>query len=89
VRGAVVEALFDPKAPAGILMELSVSDEANRCGIPVQVVQCLGGDIVLGVARSPVDAIRASHRTASLRRFEPCPDMPKKILRTVLSRRVL
>jgi F0F1-type ATP synthase beta subunit len=56
-RGEVVEALFDPNAPPDILMELTLSDEANRRGIPVQVVQRPGGGIVRGVARSPVDAV--------------------------------
>ncbi len=57
VRGAVVEALFDPNAPPDILMELTLSDEANRRGIPVQVVQRPGGGIVRGVAMSPVDTV--------------------------------
>ena len=37
-RGSVVDALFDPSAMPDIL-ELEVSDEANRRGINVQVVQ--------------------------------------------------
>jgi hypothetical protein len=70
--------LLDPNTPPDILIELTVRDEANRCGIPVQAVQRPGGGIVLGVARSPVDAIPRRHRIGSRCRFEPRPDMPRK-----------
>ena len=53
-RGSVVDALFDPSAMPDILAELEVSDEANRCGINVQVVQRRGADIVRGIATSPI-----------------------------------
>ena len=53
-RGSVVDALFDPSAMPDILAELEVSDEANRCGINVQVVQRRGAGIVRGIATSPI-----------------------------------
>ena len=52
-RGSVVDALFDPSAMPDIL-ELEVSDEANRRGINVQVVQRRGAGIVRGIATSPI-----------------------------------
>jgi RNA polymerase sigma factor (sigma-70 family) len=56
-RGSVVEALFDPNAPPGILTELAVSDEANRRAVAVQVIQPPSGGIVRGIALSPADAL--------------------------------
>ena len=53
-RGSVVDALFDPSAMPDILAELEVSDEANRCGINVQVVQRRGAGIVRSIATSPI-----------------------------------
>ena len=56
-RGSVVDALFDPAAMPDLLAELEVSDEANRRGVNVQVVQRRGAGIVRGVATSPIDAL--------------------------------
>ena len=56
-RGSVVDALFDPAAMPDILAELEVSDEANRRGVNIQVVQRRGGGIVRGIATSPIDAL--------------------------------
>jgi hypothetical protein len=42
-----------------------------------------GGGIYSALPGHRKTPFRASHRIASLRRFEPCPDMPKKILWTV------
>jgi RNA polymerase sigma factor (sigma-70 family) len=56
-RGGVVEALFNPDALPDLMAELAVSDEANRRGITVQVVQRPGGGIVRGVALGPVDVL--------------------------------
>jgi hypothetical protein len=80
VRGAVVEALFDPNAPPDILMELTVSDEANR------------GGIVLGVARSPVDAISRQPPDRFPAPVRTLPGYAKENFmdcRNVLTRRVL
>ena len=57
VRGNVVDALFDPSAMPDILAELEVSDEANRRGVNVQVVQRLGAGVVRGIATSSIDAL--------------------------------
>ncbi len=56
-RGSVVDALFDPAAMPDILAELTVSDEANRRAVNVQVVQRRGAGIVRGIANSPIDAL--------------------------------
>ncbi|MFZ3226922.1 MAG: sigma-70 family RNA polymerase sigma factor, partial [Xanthobacteraceae bacterium] len=56
-RGSVVDALFDPAAVPDILAELEVSDEANRRGVNIQVVQRRGGGIVRGIATSPIEAL--------------------------------
>ncbi len=56
-RGSVVEALFNPDALPDLMAELAVSDEANRRGITVQVIQRPGGGIVRGVAATPVDVL--------------------------------
>jgi RNA polymerase sigma factor (sigma-70 family) len=56
-RGGVVDALFDPAAMPDILAELEVSDEANRRGVNIQVVQRRGDGIVRGIATSPIDAL--------------------------------
>ena len=56
-RGGVMDALFDPAAVPDILAELEVSDEANRRGVNIQVVQRRGGGIVRGIATSPIDAL--------------------------------
>jgi F0F1-type ATP synthase beta subunit len=56
-RSGVVEALFDPNAPPDILTELTLSDEANRRAVTVQVVQRPGAGIVRGIAMSPIDAV--------------------------------
>ena len=57
-RGALVEALFDPNAPPDVLTELTVSDEANRRGVAVQVIQPPSSGIVRGITLSPADALR-------------------------------
>jgi RNA polymerase sigma factor (sigma-70 family) len=70
-RGGVIDALFDPNAPPDLLTELTVSDEANRRGVPVQVVQRPCGGIVRGVAMSPVGAVpRGSTVLSSQRQTE-------------------
>jgi RNA polymerase sigma factor (sigma-70 family) len=56
-RGSVVEALFNPDALPDLMAELAISDEVNRRGISVQVIQRPGGGIVRGVAHTPVDVL--------------------------------
>ena len=49
-RGEVVEALFDPVALPDLMTELTVSDEARKGSVTVQVMQRPGGGIVRGLA---------------------------------------
>jgi len=56
-RGGVVDALFDPAAMPDILAELEVSDETNRRGVNVQVVQRRGGGVVRAITGQPIDAL--------------------------------
>ncbi|MGB6536492.1 MAG: sigma-70 family RNA polymerase sigma factor [Xanthobacteraceae bacterium] len=56
-RGNVVEVLFDPTATPDILAELTVSDEANRRGVKIQVAQRPTRGLVRGLAATPVDAL--------------------------------
>jgi len=56
-RGNMVEMLFDPAAMPDILAELSVSDEANRRAVNVQVVQRPSPGVVRGIATSPIDLL--------------------------------
>ena len=56
-RGNVVDVLFDPAATPDILAELTVSDEANRRGIKIQVAQRLALGLVRGLAATSADAL--------------------------------
>ena len=56
-RGSVVDALFDRAAMPDILAQLELSDEANRRGVNVQVVQRRGDGIVRGIAASPIESL--------------------------------
>lgn len=56
-RGNVVDVLFDPAATPDILAELTVSDEANRRGIKIQVAQRPAPGLVRGLAAAPADAL--------------------------------
>jgi RNA polymerase sigma factor (sigma-70 family) len=56
-RGSVMEALFDPASLPDLLTELAVSDESQRRGVTVQVVQRPGGGIVRGVANSLIETV--------------------------------
>jgi DNA-directed RNA polymerase specialized sigma24 family protein len=56
VRGNVADALFHPSAMPDILAELEVSDEANRRGVNVQVVQRLGAGRNSDLARRCIAA---------------------------------
>ena len=49
-RGDMVEALFDPSALPDLLTELTVSDEARKRSVTVQVMQRPGGGLVRGLA---------------------------------------
>jgi len=72
-RGSVVEALFNPDSLPDLMAELAVSDEANRRGITVQVVQRLGGGIVRGVAVAPVDVLPRGATVLDARRPNLAP----------------
>jgi F0F1-type ATP synthase beta subunit len=70
-RGDVIEALFDPQSLPDLLAELSISDEANRRTITVQVVQRPGRGIVRGVIASPSgEAQRGATVLNALRHIE-------------------
>jgi RNA polymerase sigma factor (sigma-70 family) len=56
-RSNVVDVLFDPAATPDILAELTVSDEANRRGVKIQVAQRPAPGLVRGLAAAPVDAL--------------------------------
>jgi RNA polymerase sigma factor (sigma-70 family) len=56
-RGNVVDVLFDPAATPDILAELTVSDEANRRGVKIQVAQRPAPGLVRGLAAAPVNAL--------------------------------
>jgi F0F1-type ATP synthase beta subunit len=56
-RGNVVDVLFDPAATPDILAELTVSDEANRRGVRIQVAQRPAPGLVRGIAAAPADAL--------------------------------
>ncbi|HJQ56383.1 MAG TPA: sigma-70 family RNA polymerase sigma factor [Vineibacter sp.] len=72
-RGGVVEALFNPDALPDLMAELAISDEANRRGITVQVVQRPGGGIVRGVAVTPVDVLPRGATVLDARRPNRTP----------------
>jgi RNase P protein component len=52
-RGDMVEALFDPASVPDLMAELTVSDEAHKQGVTVQVMQRPGGGMVRGIAVLP------------------------------------
>jgi len=53
----MVEALFDPASLPDLMTELTVSDEARKRGVTIQVVQRPGGGIVRGIATSSVEQL--------------------------------
>ena len=82
-REGIIEALFDPNAPPDILTELTVSDEANRRAVTVQVVQRPGPGIVRGVAVSPIDAVPRGSTVLSSGRQSERPVNPDEFARIV------
>jgi hypothetical protein len=91
VRRAVIEVLFDPNAPPDILIELTMSDEANRCGTPCRSYNALAA-ASYSVARSPVDAIPRESPDRFPAPVRTLPGYAKENFmdcRNVLSRRVL
>lgn len=56
-RGNVVDVLFDPAATPDILAELTVSDEAHRRGVKIQVAQRPAPGLVRGLAAASADAL--------------------------------
>ncbi|HWE20263.1 MAG TPA: sigma-70 family RNA polymerase sigma factor [Hyphomicrobiaceae bacterium] len=55
-RGDMIEVLFDPASLPDLMTELTVSDEAHKQGVTVQVMQRPGGGVVRGIAASPIEA---------------------------------
>jgi F-type H+-transporting ATPase subunit beta len=83
VRGSVVDALTDPTAMPDLLAELELSDEANRRGVSVQVVQRRGAGIVRGTAarrrpRSPVDVRHNAAVVAGMAALARAPVLPRR-----------
>lgn len=72
-HGSVVEALFNPGSLPDLMAELAISDETNRRGVTVQVVQRPGGGIVRGVAVTPVDALPRGATVLDARRPNRTP----------------
>ena len=82
-RGEVVEALFDPQSLPDLLSELAVSDEANRRGVTVQVIQRPGGGIVRGVTVSPIDVVPRGATVLNSLRHAETPIDPATLERVV------
>jgi len=82
-RGDVVEALFDPQSPPDLLTELVVSDEANRRGVTVQVIQRPGGGRVRGIAVAPAGAMPRGATVLDRQRFAETPITPAAFARAV------
>ena len=72
-RGDMVEALFDPAALPDLMSELTVSDEARKRGVTIQVMQRPGGGIVRGVATSPVEDLPRGATVLNARRRSKAP----------------
>jgi RNA polymerase sigma factor (sigma-70 family) len=71
-RGDMVEALFDPASLPDLLTELTVSDEARKRSVTVQVMQRPGGGLVRGLATPAAPdlpkgaTVLSSHRRSSV-----------------------
>jgi RNA polymerase sigma factor (sigma-70 family) len=72
-RGDMIEALFDPAALPDLMSELTVSDEARKRGVTIQVMQRPGGGIVRGVATSPVEDLPRGATVLNARRRSKAP----------------
>ena len=72
-RGDMVEALFDPACIPDLMTELTVSDEAHKQGVTVQVMQRPGGGVVRGIAASPIKALARGATVLNERRRSIAP----------------
>ena len=72
-RGDVVEALFDPSCVPDLMTELTVSDEAHKQGVTVQVMQRPGSGVVRGIAASPIEALARGATVLNERRRSIAP----------------
>jgi RNA polymerase sigma-70 factor (ECF subfamily) len=82
-RGDIVEALFDPAAPPDLLSELTVSDEANKRAVTVQVIQRPGGGIVRAVVTSTTDTLARGSTVLHAGRHSEVPLSPAVLERIV------
>ena len=74
-RGDIVEALFDPARVPDLMTELTVSDEARKHGVTVQVMQRPGGGVVRGLAASPIEPLPKGATVLSSRRRSRAPSI--------------
>jgi len=72
-RGDMVEALFDPACVPDLMTELTVSDEAHKQGVTVQVMQRPGGGVVRGITASPIMALARGATVLNERRRSIAP----------------
>jgi RNA polymerase sigma factor (sigma-70 family) len=72
-RGDMVEALFDPASLPDLMTELTVSDEARKRGVTIQVMQRPGGGIVRGIATTPVEELPRGATVMNARRRSKAP----------------
>lgn len=72
-RGDMVEALFDPSALPDLLTELTVSDEARKRSVTVQVMQRPGGGLVRGLATRAAPDLPKGATVLSSRRRSSVP----------------
>jgi RNA polymerase sigma factor (sigma-70 family) len=72
-RGDIVEVLFDPTSPPDLMSELTVSDEARKQGVTIQVMQRPGGGLVRGIATAPVTALPRGATVLNARRRATAP----------------
>ena len=72
-RGDMVEALFDPASLPDLLTELTVSDEARKRSVKVQVMQRPGGGLVRGLATPAAPDLPKGATVLSSRRSSPVP----------------
>lgn len=72
-RGNMVEALFDPASVPDLMTELTVSDEAHKQGVMVQVMQRPGGGTVRGITVSTAKALARGSTVLNARRRSTAP----------------
>jgi RNA polymerase sigma factor (sigma-70 family) len=72
-RGDMIEALFDPASVPDLMTELTVSDEAHKQGVTVQVMQRPGGGTVRGIAVSSAKGLARGATVLNARRRSTAP----------------